>query len=493
MIIAALRNQDASRKGIAMVLFALTLPCMVGLVAIIADGGIVMSKHRRLQNTADSVAMSVANRLIRNTSLTACLTVGEQVRLANYPGSQQLAWNNGVVNSINNPPLSGPFAGNKQFVEVYVSAPNMSLFSNLFSSSGNSRITVRAVAGMESHVTGEGVIALDPCKRPGIDISGGAKLNVTGAVICNSGGGGDDQCNSQIDLGIQKYGTSVANNCSFKAELALVRGGVDNVNNFQNCTPGASNPLYANVRSIFPDPYRTLPVPNRTNCSGISNWTTRKKASCSTGDTVTLSPGVYEDIQITGSAKVTFTPGTYILCPKNSNQGLRINGTPTVTGTNVLFYATGSNYLTTQPGYNDERDGDLDGILNPANNQNCSSSSTFSSSSDDSLKYATIDININAGKIDLCGVTDTNSPFNNMLFYQRRRNVSNVQIQSSPGCDVHMKGSIYAKWANCKIAGGGRFESQFTVGTMNVTGGGELIVNNYNRNFNMAASVYLVE
>ena len=56
-----------------------------------------------------------------------------------------------------------------------------------------------------------------------------------------------------------------------------------------------------------------------------------------------------------------------------------------------------------------------------------------------------------------------------------------------------MKGSIYAKWAWFKVAGAGVYQSQFTVGTMTVTGGGQVIIEKYDRNFNMAGFIYLVE
>ena len=59
----------------------------------------------------------------------------------------------------------------------------------------------------------------------------------------------------------------------------------------------------------------------------------------------TFSPGVYEDIFISGGAVVEFQPGIYIFAPTKPQQGLRINGDPTVTGLEVMFYFTGTNYL----------------------------------------------------------------------------------------------------------------------------------------------------
>jgi hypothetical protein len=489
MLIRTRQSENNPNRGVVVVLFALILPCMIGLMALIVDGGIVMSSHRKLQNASDTVALSVANRFFRGVSQSDCLTYAQELRTTNFSSSSPVSWNRGTIDTINNPPLTGPYAGNPKFIEVVLSAPFPRVFSGVFGT-GNHRFTARSVAGMESHVTGEGVITIDPCINPGLSISGGSQLIVEGAVICNSGGAGYDQNNFWVNLGIQQYGVSVSSNGTLKSEMALIRGGVDNVNYFQNYVSESPNPLYANIRSIFPDPYRNMPVPTKTNTASITDWKNKKSASIGTGQTVTLTPGIYEDISITGSPNVTFSPGTYIFSPKTPNQGLRINGSPTVTGNNVLFYFTGSNYLDVSPGYWDTLDGALDGPLSTGN------SCTLPTAPDtnfNKVNFATLDINLNDATASFTGIQDAASPFNNFLFFHRRRNTTNVQIQSNAGSSVFLKGSIYAKWANFKVAGAGRFESQFTVGSLVVTGGGQVIIEKYGRNFNMAGFIYLVE
>ena len=485
------QNLRRTRSGVVIVLFALILPCMIGLMALIVDGGMVMSSHRKLQNATDTIALSVANRFNRGVTQSDCLLFAETLRNTNYPASQSLLWNRGSVDSINNPPLSGPYAGNTKYIEVVLSAPFPQVFSGVFGSTAH-RFKARSVAGMESHVTGEGVITIDPCVIPGLRVSGGSQLIVAGAVISNSGGAGYDQNQFWVNLGIQQYAASVSNNGTLKSEMALIRGGVDTVANFQNYVSGSPNPLYANIRSIFPDPYRTLPVPSKTNTSSITDWKNKKSASIGTGQTVTLTPGIYEDISITGSPRVTFSPGTYIFSPKTPNQGLRINGSPTVTANNVLFYFTGSNYLDVSPGYWDTLDGAVDGPLPPANGVGCGLPAPPDTNFN-KVNFATLDINLNSASASFTGIQDTSSPYNNFLFFHRRRNNSNVQIQSNAGSSVFLKGSIYAKWSNFKVAGAGRFESQFTVRSMNITGGGQVIIEKFDRKFNMAGFIYLVE
>lgn len=492
MIVKNNKKWNDSHSGMVMVLFVLILPCLMGLLALIVDGGIVMSNHRKLQNLSDSIAISVANRISRGSSSAECMAYVDLLRDKTYPQSLMPSWNGGLVDAINHPPLSGPHAGNSQFVEVHLSAPFPSFFSGLFQSGSQPLLRARAVAGMDSRVSGEGVITLDPCQRPGLEVSGGSQLIVAGAVISNSGGGGWDQFNNWVDLGIQQYGTSVANNGTLKTELALIRGGVDTVDNFQNIEDNGPNPLYANVRSIFPDPYRLLPIPVPSNSPSISNWKFKNNVNFSTGDVVSLNPGVYEDISINGSAVVTFNPGIYILSPKTPNQGLRINGSPTVYGSNVMFYFTGSNYLDKSPGYWDILDGAVDGPLPPVSAAGCD----LPSPPDERFNhvdFATLDLNLNSGSVNFTGIQDPESPFHNMLFFQRRRNTNTAQVQANAGTNVFFKGSIYAKWAHFKVAGEGVYQSQFTVGTMTVTGGGRVIIEKYDRDFNMAGFIYLVE
>lgn len=492
MIVNSSKLNHKNRSGAVMILFVLILPSMLGLLALIVDGGIVMSNHRKLQSLSDSLAVTVANRMIRGATPAQCLAQAESIRNTVYPASHSLVWNGGTVNAINNPPTSGPFIGNRKYVEIIVSAPFPGLLSGIFQSGTGALIKSRSVAGMESHVTGEGVITLDPCIRPGLEVSGGSLLNVAGAVISNSGGAGYDQTNYWVDMGLQQYGASVANNGTLKAEMVLIRGGVDTVNNFQNTDAAGPNPLYANVRSIFPDPYRDLQIPIPANTPSITNWQVKQTAAFTTGDVKTLSPGIYADISINGTANVTFNPGVYILSPKTPNQGLRINGSPTVKGQNVMFYFTGSNYLDNSPGYWDIMDGSVDGPLPPESLAGCSLTPPPDAKFNN-VNFATLDLNLTSGSVNFTGIQNTASQFNNFLFIQRRRNTNTAQIQASAGSQVFFRGSIYAKWAHFKVSGAGVYQSQFTVGSMTVTGGGQVIIEKYERNFQMAGFIYLVE
>src|SRR5206468_2675113 len=74
--------------------------------------------------------------------------------------------------------------------------------------------------------------------------------------------------------------------------------------------------------------------------NGVIN-TNYGKVAVGNGDNVTLNPGIYQQIKITGGTTV-LNPGIYVIAA-NSNNAMQING-GTVTAKGVMFYNTGSNY-----------------------------------------------------------------------------------------------------------------------------------------------------
>jgi len=83
----------------------------------------------------------------------------------------------------------------------------------------------------------------------------------------------------------------------------------------------------------IPDPLASRPAPTVGSC-------TETKTKKIESGVATLNPGVYcGGIQISNAAKVTFQPGVYVV----KDGPFKIEGTATVTGTNVGFYLTGNN------------------------------------------------------------------------------------------------------------------------------------------------------
>jgi Flp pilus assembly protein TadG len=473
---ARTRGVCPPRRGKILALFAILLPVLCGMIGLVIDTGLMMAAHRDVQNAADSAAMAAALRLMRgDTAATA--TTEATTFVQQYNG---LA---GATVTTNIGPSHGPHAGNANYAEVIVTYQVTTLFMGALGVN-QSTVSARAVAGFEPVGSGEGVMALDPRAIPGISVGGNGTLKVNGSVVVNSWGKGVDQYGQTVDWGFGQYATTVnGSHATFQAQYLQVHGGVDSASNYQNITTGGPNPVYAGA-AIAADPLANLPVPTQSNVSGITNWTRQAPVKATNGSNLTLQPGVYEDIQISNGATVTFKPGVYILSPKNSGEGLSVTG-GTVTGNGVMFYLTGSDYLDQSPGYWDNLDGAV--TLN-SNNQLPAAPAGEPSN----VVYASLSMSGTKGSVNLTGITDTSSPWYNMLFFQRRRDQNAISLSGNAGSGT-FGGVVYAKWANFSVSGNGTFNSTFIVGSTTVSGNGTVTVNGTGKSFGAANEVFLVE
>ena len=124
----------------------------------------------------------------------------------------------------------------------------------------------------------------------------------------------------------------------------------------------ADRPLFAG-RPIAPDPLGSLPTPTTSNGvqgvfpdkAGVRS-SNAQAISIGNGETVTLEPGIYKEISITGGT-VTMQPGIYVVGKDGTGGGdsFAING-GTVTGNGVMIYNTGSDYAIAD-GTTDSADG----------------------------------------------------------------------------------------------------------------------------------------
>lgn len=481
----------ARRPGKILVMFALLLTALLGMFGLVIDSGLMMVSARATQNVADSAALAAAMDLMRGESAaTARATAVAFVRTHN--GMTDVA-----SPDVRIPPTTGQRAGYGRYAEVVLTRPYSTMFVHMIGPSRSQQVLARAVAGYEPVASGEGAIVLNPEARPGLAVGGGATLLVDGAVVVNSRAAGLDQYGQTVNWGLQQYALTSSNNSKVYAKYVQVRGGVDVVGNYLSYedyfrqTPIEPSPLFARA-PIGPDPLRELPVPRPANVSSITAWTRQPDVMVSNGETRTLNPGVYGDIQINQGATVVFNPGVYVLSPTGQNQGLRANGNCTITGNGVMFYLTGSNYLDNGPGSLDAADdaqSALDGPLPPTNG-------AFPPSTDpnpNQVMFATMTLNATNANVHLTGLIDETSPFNGMLFFQRRRNTSTSSIQGKAGLEVNLNGTIYAKWANFQLAGEGRYDAQFVVGSMSIAGQAVVTINSTGKSFGNANQVFLVE
>jgi Flp pilus assembly protein TadG len=438
------RRVARRRPGNVLASTVLLMPVLLGMVGLALDGGMMMAVHRQAQNAADAGAVAAAWDKLRGRSASVQSTTATTY-VTNYNGLST------ATVAFNAPPQSGPYSGNVSYLEVIVTVPIRTMFIQVLGTSKSQQVQARAVAGIEAVAAGEGAIVLDPTARPGMSVQGGGNLVVNGRVVVNAEATG--------------YAATTGNGSNVQATDIQVVGQVDTPANYQSNPVGGASPLHTGALPE-PDPLISLPTP----VSGMAGVDVTARGSITASGT--YSPGIYSNISLGNGTNVTFNPGIYIMVPQKPNDGISITGGAIVSGTGVMFYLTGDNFKVAT-GLPDANDG--------------SSSPPDASGA---KNYASLTINGNS--VNLTGLTNASSPFNGMLFYQRRLNTSGANIQGN-GSNTQLGGTIYAKWAQFKVSGSGQYNAQFVVGSMAISGQADVTLNYAGKNLGKANQVYLVE
>jgi Flp pilus assembly protein TadG len=442
--------------GAVLALVAIVLPAMLGMVGLVVDAGVLMSAHRQTRNAADAAAMAAARELVAARSISVATAAAQAY-------AQQF---NGLADAqvtVNAPPATGPHAGDRAYVEVIVSQTSPTLFIQVLGGDTSRTVTGRAVAGYEPSRSGARILTLDPNAIPGLDLSGGGSMQVNGAVAVNSQGGGLDQYGDPIDNGFSGSAAAASNNSTLQTNSISIVGGVNNPNNFTYYDPSMTGTPVRTGALPNPDPFANLPPPMISNGA---DPTSRGRVNISGNNNHTvLQPGVYSSIAV-NSGSVTFEPGIYII--RGGDVSLTVQN---IVAEGVMFYITGKDYDVTT-GFPDFNDGQSPPPSTIKQNE-------FGS------------VTINAGA-KFVGITDPNSTFYGMLFYQRRWNTKEFGIQGNSSAG-NLVGSIYTKWGNMKIAGQGTYNAQFVVGSMATTGNGNVFIDDGGGIVGSGQFVYLVE
>jgi hypothetical protein len=82
--------------------------------------------------------------------------------------------------------------------------------------------------------------------------------------------------------------------------------------------------------------------------------------------------------------------------------------------------------------------------------------------------------------------------FDGMLFYQRRNSTQSIQI-SGNASQALLTGTLYAKYALASFTGQGVFNAQFIVGSISISGNGNVTINFTGSSDTLSKLVFLVE
>jgi len=305
------RRFSRDRRGNVAVLFAVSLPVLVGFVGLGVESGYWFFENRRLQAAADLAAYAgaVAARAKEEaaTIVSSAQTEAEEHGFDPAAGTIQVNW----------PPTSGSNINNRS-VEVILQQTYERYFSAVFADEPVF-MAMRAVATFEEP-NSACVIALNEVQKAALQISGFAKPSFRACSL---------MANSIADDAVSIQGSAeVTTSCVSSS------GGVYNTATLvmEKCP----EPRLYMPRAD--DPFAGVPPPAiPAKCETISGPGGKKGGGKKDdgGDTIVLGPGNYcGGFSVTGSA--TLGSGVYVI----SGGTMQFNANASISGSGVTFYLT---------------------------------------------------------------------------------------------------------------------------------------------------------
>jgi len=290
-------------SGQALIFLAFSVVALIGFAALAIDGGMIYADRRHAQNAADSAALAAALAKVNS----------EDWNIAGLNRAASNGYdNNGVTNSVdvNNPPVSGQYAGNSEYIQVFINAVvETSLVHFVYS--GPVENTVEAIARVEPGVVGpmyngDAIVGLKPNGCSVVWKHGNSATQVTGGgVWVNS----DDT------------------NCAFEykggaGDLILEDDQCINVVGGSSYSGGTPSGNVCENQPQFPyPPLFDVPVPT---CGGSASWD---------GGTNTLSPGNWTG-DFPPAGVTNLEEGIYCI----TDTDFRMNAHDELYGDNILIY-----------------------------------------------------------------------------------------------------------------------------------------------------------
>jgi Flp pilus assembly protein TadG len=304
------RRLSRDQHGSIAILAALSLVIVLAFAGLGVDAALWMRTKNNAQSAADAAAGAVASAVVAINPASRLTAEANAAAAAN--GFQNGI--NGVTVTMNNPPASGPNAGNVNAYEVIITAPQKLYLASALAGTTAPNVRGRAVA----------LVTLGPSHPPfptcilGLSpLANNVDVTFNGSTVVNA-----NACDVDAD---SPSSSSVNTNGGGSIHAKAVRtvGGVSGGNIFVTDSPG----IYTQQSNI-PDPYadRTIPSMPAFSPSPQAGQPIRNP----TGGVVAFNGNV----NISGN--VTIDPGIYII----SNGSLNMGANDSLTGTGVTIILT---------------------------------------------------------------------------------------------------------------------------------------------------------
>jgi len=313
-----------SESGQSYIILAIMMVGMLGFSALAIDGGNLYHEHRRAQNAADAAAMAAALAKIKGQPLgTVALTSTTSNDFATTAQACNPAGLDCILGvgpdltiEVTNPPREGQYAGNPEYIRVYIEHKVNTSFAHLVFSGGLSDAAeaVSRVWPTQNFTPGYAIFATTEHDCKGVWFSGTGDTNVIGGGVFSNSDAASASCQS----GVQGGGGAITVNPPH---------GIEVVGTFDLGGSGAVNP----APTEYAPKQRIRPMMGTPDCSGLWDYGQLK---INTAGATTINPGRYEEITILANADVTMKPGMYCIY---GNKGFTSNG-GSITGADIFIY-----------------------------------------------------------------------------------------------------------------------------------------------------------
>jgi hypothetical protein len=419
-----MRRKLARERGLTLVFAAFGMVMMLGSAAIAVDMGYLRYVRRQMQAAADSAAIAGAAEYDYGDVVAA--GKADATKNGFTDGSA------GADVDVHSPPISGPHAGEDGYVEVIISQNQPTFFAQVLNVKSPT-VSARAVAfGGESG--NNCIYALNPTASGSYSQS-----SASASTISNCGIVVDSSSSSAM---------SITGGGKVQAGSVNIVGGLS--------TSGGSTVSPTAATGIIPeaDPlaYLQIPsvpgIPNEDTLGLCTVQSSQMSCNISGGHTSApgtspgpdiLSPGVYSNIDLSGTSYIELQSGLYYIAGGgiNSSGGSSITGT--VGGTGVTIYNSGP-------------------LSNPS---------------------ACKSVNVSgAGTVNL--TAPMSGALEGVLFFQNRS--CSAQVTFSGGSNFSITGALYAADAVLTYSGGSQGQNNYTIlvaNTITISGGSALVNNDY--------------
>ena len=374
---------------------------LIGVLGLAIDGGQMYAQRQMAQAAADSAAQAGIMSILDGTNITSahpfgtgtppiasspCITLTDPRTPCVYARYNGFGATSADVVTLSYPSTVSGATLTSDTVPAFTVTVQRTLNTGMIrviSGAATVNITAKAIAGLVGGVSTDCIYVLDPSASAAFTANNGADVVVNGCAIA-------------------------VNSTSSSAAILSATVSAPELDLVGNCSCSGTYPTVVPGQPPVADPFASLPALTPGTCLFTSMY--------SPPSNTTLSPGTYcGGITVSnGVSGVTFGAGNYII----NGGGLTFGGGITTSGSNVMFYLTGTN-----------------------------------------ANYGSVTI---ANGVNVTFSAPSSGPYLGVLFFQNRSITSSNNATFEGGATMQMTGSLYFPTTDVAFGNGSSVASYST-------------------------------